>query len=241
MSGCDRPSWLLGLSGLIMFFATATASADSITGVSSLGALGANDQTTWSQLGPDSTTIPSPFTATSMGGVTVTGTFQTGSSGLVAVQGTSWTGGFPAGDSLVWTFDATKNTFGAGSGPLQLGFSSNVSAAGVEIQSDEPVQFTAKIEAFQGATSLGSFSQTSDTASDPVFIGLIDQTNANISSVVISLTSGPSDLGDFAIDTLFSRNPASTPEPATITLLGGISAIGMVGYAWRRRRELAKA
>ena len=69
-------------------------------------------------------------------------------------------------------------------------FSNNLRLpAGALIQANTPGQFTARIEAFNGATSLDSFTVTSDTNGDAVYIGLKDQTAANITSVVFSLTT----------------------------------------------------
>jgi PEP-CTERM motif len=43
---------------------------------------------------------------------------------------------------------------------------------------------------------------------------------------------------NFAGDTLEAKmNVEVTPEPASIVLLGGMGAVGLVGHAWRRRRS----
>ncbi len=162
---------------------------------------GSNDSTSWAGLGADGTTIPAAFSATSTLGIAVSGSFA-GSSGLVAVQcpaaACSWTGGFGAGDSLVWAFD---NTNTIGSGPLTLGLGTAVLAGGVEIQADASGMFDAQVEAFDGITPLGTTSLSSDVAGDPVFIGIQD-TVAEITSLVFSLTSCSGDCNDFAVDTL---------------------------------------
>jgi len=222
------------LSGLavLALFAIGTTQADALliwNGTSPA----ANDSTSWAGLGPDGTTIPSPFHATSTDGVAITGTFA-GGSGLTAVQGVSWTGGFPAGDHLVWTFNNATN---AGTAPLTLAFGTAVLAGGVEIQSDAPGAFTAQVQAFDGATSLGIENLASDAAGDPIFIGAQD-TTADITSVVISCTGACAN-NDFAVDTLLSINPQAppppTPEPGTLALLGS----SLLGFAalWRRRRQ----
>ena len=184
---------------------------------------GANHSTSWSALGPDGTAIPKSFTATSASGVTISGSFA-GTTGLVAIEcpaapSCSWTGGFTAGDHLVWTFN---NNIGVNTGtaPLTLGFGTAVLAGGVKIQSDAPSQFTAQVEAFglSGPLVGGAFTVMSDTAGDPVFIGIQD-TSAEITSLVFDLTgftgcTGTCDIHDFAVDTLISENPtAAVPGP----------------------------
>jgi hypothetical protein len=192
------------LCGLIVFAVlSATAAwADSLVLVTSQAGQGANDSVRWSQLGTDGTTLGSSAAVTSGGGSTVTLALG-GPSSLVSVACTaspcSWTGaGFTAGDSLIWTSD----TGNGGNGPLTLRFSRGVSGAGALIQADGPGQFTAKIEAFNGATSLASFNVTSDANGDAAYIGVLDQSGTNITSVVLSLTTCAETCTDFAIDTV---------------------------------------
>jgi len=200
-----------------------------------------NDSTSWAGLGPDGTPIASGFTATSSAGVTITGSFA-GGAGLTSIQcpaapSCSWTGGFPAGDHLIWAFDSGT---GSGTGPLTLGFSSAVLAGGLEIQADSPGAFTAKVEAFDvDGMSLGIETLASANGA-PIFIGAQDAT-ADIASLAFDLTActpaGGCDVHDFAVDTLLSINPGSTPpgapEPGTLALLGS----SLLGFAALRRRR----
>jgi hypothetical protein len=207
---------------VVVMFATAAARADSVALVTSLGGLGANDTIVWSQLGVDATplTATSAFTSTQ----SLTGSVSlNGPNSLVAVVCPetlcSWnvagTTGFAAGDSLIWTAD----TGASGNGPLTVNFASkNVSGAGAFIQADGPAQFTANIEAFNGGTSLGSFPATSDVSGDATFIGVLDSTAANITSVEFSITSCTGDCSDFAIDTVSLKVPTGpTPTPTSTT------------------------
>jgi len=161
---------------------------------------------------------------------------------LVAVQcpaipSCSWTGGFPAGDTLVWAFDNANNV---GTGPLTLGFGTAVQAGGVEIQADAPGMFDVQVQAFAGASPIGAaIGVSSDSAGDPVFLGAQD-TVAEITSLVFSLTgcTGTCDVNDFAVDTLLSLNPTITPtvpEPASILVL----ASALIGFGTTKLRRRA--
>lgn len=210
----------------VIMLASAVARADSVAVVTSLGELSANDTIVWSTIGADAFPLP----AASQGFMSTHGLTGTavlgGPNSLIAVVCPetlcSWntlsTSGFSAGDSLIWTAD----TGVSGNGPLTVNFTSkNVAGAGAFIQYDGPGQFTAQIQPFNGVTPLGvgPFTVTSDSGGDAVFIGVLDSTGANITSVVFSITSCTGDCTDFAIDTVSLNVPAGgTPTPtATAT------------------------
>ena len=216
------------LCGLIVLalFSTTAAWADSLVLVTSQAAQGANDSVHWSQLGADGTTLGSSAAAASGAGSGVTLTLA-GPNSLVSVvcsaSPCSWAGaGFAAGDSLIWTSD----TGNGGNGPLTLSFSRGVSGVGGLIQADGPGQFTAQIQAFNGAASLGSFTVASNANGDATYIGVLDQTGSNITSVVFSLIACPGICTDFAIDTV-SLNTA----PATLVSLVSSLSTSAFGQA----------
>ena len=205
------------LCGWVVLLSLATAArSDTMSGVSSKASQGSNDSVQWSQLGADGTILASSVGSTSVGGVAVTvgltGPNSIASAVCAASPTCSWSGtGFAAGDEVIWTSDATAG----GNGPLTLTFGTSVSAAGALIQADEPGQFSAEIQAFNGATPLGSFTVTSNPNGDAVYIGILDQTGANITSVTFSLTAcGSADtncvLSNFAVDTVFLNVPSGS-------------------------------
>ena len=212
----------LPLCGLIVLalFSTTVAWADSLVLVTNQTMQGANDSLHWSQLGADGTKLGSTATATSAAGSTVTLTLA-GSDSLVSVACTaspcSWTGaGFTASDSLIWTSDAGN----AGNGPVTLSFSRGVLGVGALIQADGPGLFTAQIQALNGGNALGlPLTVTSDANGDAVYIGVLDQSGANITSVVFSLTTCIGTCTDFAIDTV----NLNTPPAALVSLVSSLS------------------
>jgi hypothetical protein len=204
----------LAIGGII--FSTHAALTDSVLKVTSLGALGNNDSVPWSQLGADSTLLLATINANSTGAIAITGTLAAdGSLASVVCPASpcSWgspgNGGFNAGDTVIWTSD----TANGGTGPFKLAFGASVKGAGALIQADGPGSFTAQIQAFNGTTSLGTFTAASDPQGDAVFLGVVDNTAAHITSVVYSLTACTGPCSDFAIDTLFIQSASGGPTP----------------------------
>ena len=220
----DQHYRLRGLTFLL--FLASAAWGDTTTGVTSKTGQNSNDSLLWSQLGADGTVLASSVNVSSVNALAVSvglaGANSIASAVCPASPTCSWSGtGFAAADRILWTSDAAAG----GNGPVTLTFGSAVSGAGALIQADEPGKFTAKIQAFNGSTLLGSFSVTSNTNGDAAYIGILDQTGPNITSVTFSLTAcGSADvncvLSDLALDTVFLDVPSSSSFPLTVTLAG---------------------
>ena len=148
---------------------------------------------------------------------------RTGFGPCPASPSCSWTGGFNAGDTLVWAFDNTAN---AGSGPLTLGlhwwYPPVVSKSRTMPQ---PVSLHRSRRTRAGRKSVWR-ACPSDAAGDPIFIGAQD-TVAEITSLVFSLTActGGCDGNDFAVNTLKTINSVTVPAPS-------ISALAFRPFWW---------
>ncbi len=159
--------------------------AHSLSLIMSKASQSANDSINWSQLGGNATALTASFPASSTNGLGLTCTLAA-DGGLTAVvcpaTPCSWGGvssGIAAADELIWTSD----TGNSGNGPLSLTFSSKVAGGGAFVQADTPGAFTAKIEAFNGVSSLGSFTEASNGTGDPIYIGIKDNTAPNVSKL----------------------------------------------------------
>ncbi|HVA77205.1 MAG TPA: hypothetical protein VNF27_04885 [Candidatus Binataceae bacterium] len=184
--------------------------------ITSLSAQASNDSVDWSQLGADATILDSTANLQSAGGRSVSLSLIGSGSAVAAVcpvaGACSWTGsGFTTADSLLWTSDSGNG----GNGPATLIFGAPVSGAGALIEADGPGAFTAQIQVFDGLTSLGSFPVTSDTNGDATYVGVKDQTGADITSAVFSLTSCAGNCADFAIDTVYLNTSGGSPTPTS--------------------------
>jgi len=193
----------------LTFMLAGTAWADTLTLVTSPSAQGANDSLNWSQQGADGKVLAASFSGkTALGSAVTIGLAGANSviSVVCAATPCSWTGmGFTAGHSLLWTSDALNG----GNGPVSLTFAKPVAGLGALLQADLPGAFTAKIQVFNGATSLGSFTVAGSTGI-ATYIGVLDKTGANITSAVFSLTSCATTCTDFALDTVAITTPAAT-------------------------------
>ncbi|HJS98145.1 MAG TPA: PEP-CTERM sorting domain-containing protein [Terriglobales bacterium] len=221
------------IMALVSVMAT-VALADSLVGVTTRTG---NDTAVWSQLGAPGDPISNPFTATSNGGVGITGSFDGGGNGQVMQEGNNWFGNFAVNDFLVWTNSP-------GQGPLTLSLSQGVSQIGAQIQADFFGSFTAMIQAFDSnGNLLGSFSEagnsTGDEDNSAIYIGIQDLTGANIAKVTFSLTDCAQDCNDFAINQLSlttGGGGGGVPEPASLMLLGS-GLVGIANLARRRSRK----
>lgn len=199
--------------------AAAPVLADSLSLITSMSAQSANDSIEWSQLGGDATSLTARFLATSAQGLSVTSVL-TGSGSLTSVvcpaTPCSWAGvssGISAGDELIWTSDARNG----GNGPLALTFKNKIGGGGAFVQADGPSQFTAKLEAFKGATLLGSVTESSDASGDPIYIGLKDNSGTNVSKLVFTLTACQGDCTDFAVDAVQLNDRSLSPADTVLT------------------------
>lgn len=220
----------LGSIALIAMAALGVARADSVVQVSSSSDQGANDSLAWNQKGTDGTVLPVSFSAQTAlsNNVTVNlGAANSIISTVCAASPCSWTGGgFTAGDALLWTSDAGNG----GSGPVTLNFATAVAAAGALIQSDLPGQFTGQIQVYNGATLLAAYTVTSDPSGDPVYLGALDQSGPNITSVTFSLTACATLCTDFGLDTV-NVNASIAPSlssPSSPSTLAGSN----VTFTW---------
>jgi hypothetical protein len=188
--------------------------------ISSQSSQAPTDVAVWSRLGSNATILGQSFNATSNGGTTVSVSLTGSKSQLSVVCLTSpgacsWAGpGMSASDTLIWT----SNGNNGGNGPITFSFNRGQSGVGAMIQADGSSQFTAMLQAFSGSTSLGSFTATSDSRGTALYLGVVDHSGANITSVIFSLTSAQGVTSDFAIDSLNLGSsslapPTSTPTP----------------------------
>jgi hypothetical protein len=174
-------------------------SGSGLTQISSRAALAGNDYLDWGQLGAESydgVTQPISATTNLSESVTVTADgdlFRFDEAG-------QWDGNFADGDALLLQDGLGENI----PYPITLEFAAAITAVGAQIQNNLWGSFTAKIEVFNGTTSLGAYTASgSSSATTPpaaVFIGL-RSSSANITKAQISVTATPDDLlGQFAIN-----------------------------------------
>jgi PEP-CTERM motif len=198
--------------------------------VTSPSGIAANDSVDWGVLGPPFTDVSNPFTVNSVGGVGLT-VSQASGDFLTMQQNTTWAGNFAPLDNLLWT---------QGGGPMTIDFNQALGAVGTQIQADFYGDFVARITALDSmGNAIGSFTEagTSNGNSDgsAIFIGVA---GGGIYGITLSLDSASNAPGDFAINTLLI-GPGAVPEPSTL-VLGAIAALGLGGYALRRKLRIAR-
>jgi hypothetical protein len=223
----------------LLVFASASAWADTFTGVTSLAALHSTDSVNWAQFGPTSTLLTTPENWTSVGGATG----EVGISGSTIGtqnferrdQNNGWSGNFTPGDALLY------NEGSQGQTNIDFGivFNTLSNGGGLQIQSDFFGPFTATVTAYGvGGLSnpLFSFSEagnsTANADGSAIFIGITD-TDSQIFFLTFNVVDSVGGGDSMAIDTLYLANSA-VPEPTSVLLLS--SVLAGCGFLVRRRK-----
>ncbi len=205
-------SFVLTHLTLIGFLGSAAANADTLSQITSPAAQKTTDSIYWSSIGGDQTLLNAGGSVSTAKGATAQVTLAGPNAILSRVCSTSpcsWTGvGFPAGDTLLWTSDAGNGS----TGPVRVTFKSGMAGGGAYIQANGPGTFIAKIEAFNGGTSLGYFFATSNSQGNPVYMGVLNQSGPNVTSIVFSLTSVSAGMTtDFGLDSVNISSASAAP------------------------------
>ncbi len=229
---------VLAIPVALMLTASVPAQAAAIQ-IGSLAGLSQNDFYDWGANVPDAVDKPSGTVVTSNG--LATATLEDGAPGFSGyIEGTDFLGIFAVGDNVLFTGNYANTAI---SEAFEILFTAPIAGLGTQIQSNNNGLFTATLEVFNGAVSLGVFGVGGDNDSSEAntapFLGARSDA-LDITRAIFTLTSN-NGVG-FAINRLYttdSPNPAvdpTIPEPATMTLVGA----GALAAAYRRRRQSKK-
>jgi hypothetical protein len=201
--------------------------------VTTLANLGANDSLDIIQYGSPGALLNNPFAATSVNGVTVSGTVLNGKGAVGQQAGpgfpnATWNGGFAPGTYLI------SNQFG---GDVAFSFGQGILGFGVSVDDAFSTFTGGSIEAFsdmQASISLGKFALPGRTSRGLIFAG-IEDTTADIRAVIVHDNSNYFAFGPIS---LLEAGPAaaSAPEPSALAL----TAIGFLAVIIFRRFTFAR-
>jgi len=189
------------------------------------GTIANADTIDFSQFGPEFTTLSSPLTGVTTGGVSVTLTSPTGGF-TVLKQSSSWYGNFQPGAPIL--FD------GYGPGSITMNFATGISSLTLAGESNYYGPFTETAYAYSGAALVDTATASSVSAFNPGTAPVLTVTGTDITEVVWGSTNDGVGLALYG----GAGAPSTVPEPGTMMLLG----LGMAGLAvYGKRRQNNKA
>jgi hypothetical protein len=223
MNSSIHPLRLAALAALTLSFTA--AQAGSFILVTERTSLGANDSLDWNTTGLVDTSSSSPLAATSIGGLGVSASISSGDFQRFVQGNNTWNGGFGPSDLVLYS----------ASGPITFTLPAPIAGAGLNIESAFGGSYTAQIEAFSGATSLGGFTvdgvahfTAETTPFTAPFIGFLSD-SANVTSFTVSLAAANVTTDRFAVNQV--SFVTAVPEPTEYAAMAGFA---LAAFAVRR-------
>jgi hypothetical protein len=206
-------------------FAIAAPAQATVTQLSSPSELSSSDSTL-STFGTIGATASSPLSY-SVGGNTLTftdaGVFEFDQAGT-----NYFSTAFPDGTNVLYAAGFS----GAGA-PITLSFAKPITEFGFNAEEFNFGPYTMYLTAYEGATSLGTFSADGDDPGSLSFLGLRASGGTSITSITISDNNG-NNIGLGPVT--FGGTPTSVPEPGSLMMFGaGLIGLGLVLFERRRR------
>ena len=168
-----------------------------------------------------------------------TGNVSDGVSFTGLIEGTDWIGNFTPGNNVLFTGD--PNNIFVASSAFTMNFNTAVYGLGLQLTSNFYGAFTASLEVFNGATSLGVFNVggVMDGNEDGTAPFLGAKSDSSIDKAVFTLTSNTgAGLGVNRLLTSDTADTSKVPEAGSLSLLG--ISLGFVSLVARRRNGTVK-
>ena len=201
-----------------------------ITPVPTRGGLAANDLSNWGISSDDLTTVASPYSRTSVGGLSVTATHAPDLTVFVQ-NGLAFTANFAPGEIVLSTFGVD--------GPIDIDFASPVRGVGFNIVHENFGSFTGTLDFYGagnvlfGSVSVNGISSAANDGSAPFLGGTSSLRDITRVNVRVNTVLGGRALAINQMSLLTTDPGDAVPEPGTIVLVPA----ALAGLLFLRKRS----